>query len=170
MKCDRITIFFVLVAALCIAAFTVIFESREVYSISMQPTVNPGEYVMVNRFAYSSCQPERGDVVVMKPQHNYSSDLIKRVVALPGDTVQVCGHTVYVNGTALEEPYITEPVDYEYPLQEIPEECYFVLGDNRNYSYDSHDGWLLPCSDITGRACFTYWPPENMKLLRRFHR
>jgi signal peptidase I len=168
VKSNLITIFFVLIAALCIAAFAVIFKSGEVYSVSMQPTLNPGDYIMINRLAYSTGGPERGDVVVMKPQRIYTTDLVKRVIALQGDTVQVSGHRVYVNGTALEEPYIPEPVQYEYPLEVIPDEYYFVLGDNRNHSDDSHSGWLLSESDIIGRASFVYWPPENMKLLRRF--
>jgi signal peptidase I len=170
VKFDRSTIFFTLIAALCIAAFAVIFESREVYSVSMQPTLNPGDYIMVNRFAYSAFKPERGDVVVMKPQRAYTTELVKRIIALPGDTVQVRDHAVYVNGTALEEPYVPEPVQYEYPPEKVPGEYYFVLGDNRNYSDDSHTGWLLSGSDIIGRAYFTYWPPENMKVLRRFQR
>ncbi len=170
MKYDRFSIIITLIGALCIAAFAVVFESREVYSVSMEPTLGPGVYVMVNRFAYCAGQPGRGDVVVMKPQHYYTTDLIKRIIGIPGDTIRIHDHTVYVNGTALEEPYIKEPVAYEYQLLEVPDDYYFVLGDNRNHSDDSHEGWLLPETDIKGKACFTCWPPECIGLLGSSYR
>jgi signal peptidase I len=123
---------------------------------------------MVNRFPYLVGQPKHGDVVIINAPRDNERDVIKRVIALPGDSVAVSVNTVYVNGTALEEPYIMEPVDYELPGQEIPEGDYFVLGDNRNNSNDSHKGWLVPEPDIAGKALFVYWPPGRMKIIRHF--
>lgn len=168
MKFTRDVVLYIIVAILCIAVLTVGLESREVFNISMLPTIEPGDYVMVNRLSYLIGKPKRGDVVIINASHDNERDLIKRVIALPGDSVEVYANTVYVNGTALVEPYIMEPVDYQFPGETIPEGNYFVLGDNRNNSNDSHKGWLVPESDITGKAMFVCWPADRIKIIRHY--
>jgi signal peptidase I len=168
VKVTRDVVLSIIVAVLCIAVLIVGFESREVFNISMLPNIEPGDYIMVNRLSFLIGQPKRGDVVIINAPLDNERDVIKRVIALPGDSVEVNANTVYVNSTALAEPYIMEPVDYELPGQKIPEGNYFVLGDNRNNSNDSHKGWLAPESDITGKAMFICWPLDRVKIIRHF--
>lgn len=111
--------------------------------------------------------PRRGDVIVFLPPRRGegggifnpgNQDYIKRVIGVPGDTVSIEGGRVYVNGVALDEPYIRERVQYRVPPREVPEGQYFVLGDNRNQSSDSHVWGLLPGENIVGKAWLVYWP------------
>jgi signal peptidase I len=168
VKFNRDVVLYLIVAILCVAAFTFGLDSREVFNISMLPTIEPGDYIMASRFSYLVGKPKRGDVVIINAQHTNERDLIKRVVALPGDSVEAYANTVYVNGTALVEPYIMEPVDYQLVPRRIPEGSYFVLGDNRNNSNDSHKGWLVPESDITEKALFVWWPPGRAKIIKHY--
>jgi signal peptidase I len=168
VKFNRDIVLYIIVAVICIAVLTFGLDSREVYNVSMLPTVEPGDYVMANRFSYLIGHPKHGDVVIINALRTNQRDLIKRVIALPGDSVEAYAHTVYVNDTALVEPYIMEPIDYMLPAQTIPEGSYFVLGDNRNNSNDSHNGWLVPESDITGKVMFVYWPLDRAKILKHF--
>lgn len=111
--------------------------------------------------------PRRGDVIVFLPPQRGggggvfnpgNQDYIKRIIAVPGETVSVEGGRVYVNGVALDEPYIREPLQYRLAPREVPSGQYFVLGDNRNQSSDSHVWGLLPVENIVGKAWFVYWP------------
>jgi len=158
-----------LVAALVISAlFQVTVASFKVYGSSMLPNIQPGEYVMVSKAAYFVHPPERGEVIVFHSPHNPNSDLIKRIIALPGDTVEVKDGTVFVNDTPLVEPYISEPPKYAYPHQKILADYYFVLGDNRNNSSDSHKGWTVPRENIVGRAWLTYWPAHQWRTIEHY--
>lgn len=168
VKFNRDIVLYIIVAILCFSALTFGFDSREVFNVSMLPTVEPGDYIMANRFSYLVGKPKRGDVVIINARNANERDLIKRVIALPGDSIEAYDNTVYVNGTALVEPYIMEPVDYMLPVRTIPEGDYFVLGDNRNNSSDSHKGWLVPESDITGKAMCIYRPFDRAKIVRHF--
>jgi signal peptidase I len=85
---------------------------------------------------------------------------------LPGDTVEVKDKQVFINGIPLEEgEYIMAVVNYKMPAREVPENEYFVLGDNRNNSNDSHNNWTVPRDDIVGKAWFTYWPLNGLGLI-----
>ena len=168
MKFTRDSIILALTALITVAVLVAMFESREVFNISMLPTIKPGEYIMINRFAYALNQPKRGDVIVMKSPEAGMQDLVKRVIGLPGDTVRIHEQVVYVNNVALEEPYIPEPVYYEFFQHVIPDDNYFVLGDNRNHSADSHEGWFLPETNIIGKVLFTCWPPDRIKRIKHF--
>ena len=142
--------------------------SFKVYGMSMTPSIQHGDYIMVNKAAYFFHEPNRGDVIVFHSPRNPGSDLIKRIIGLPGDTVEVKNSKVFVNGTPLTEPYIMEQPKYQYPLQQIPEDNYFVLGDNRNNSADSHTGWFLPRENIIGKAWFSYWPPVDWMGIKHY--
>jgi signal peptidase I len=109
--------------------------------------------------------PQRGEVVVFRAPPEPDTDYIKRVIGLPGESILIQHGRVYVNGQALEEPYIRFPADYVFPGNgepvTIPAGTYFVLGDNRPDSFDSHTGWVVPASNLIGRAWLRYWPPSS---------
>ncbi len=134
-------------------------------SISMQPTLYAGDFVIVNKLAYKLGQPDRGDVIVFRfPPDPQREPYIKRVIGLPGDTVRITDGKVYVNDTLLEEPYISAPPAYEGSWN-VPDDSLFVLGDNRNSSSDSHQWGMVPLENVIGKAVVVYWPPTAWKLL-----
>lgn len=140
----------------------------QVFGICMQPNVQHGDRIVVNKVSYHLTEPDRGDVIVFHSPRDPNTDLIKRVIGLPGETVEVKGGTVYIDGKALVEPYLNEHPKYEYPSQKIPAGEYFVLGDNRNNSADSHSGWLLPGENIIGKAWAIYWPVERFNPITHY--
>jgi len=133
---------------------------------SMEPNLHDGEYVIVNRVIYRLQPPQRGDVIVF--QREGSREFIKRVIGLPGDMVAVQGNHVLVNGMALDEPYIAQPNAYTMEPRKIGPNEYFVLGDNRNNSSDSHNWGTVPLSVIDGKAWVTYWPPKNWGVVPHY--
>jgi signal peptidase I len=133
----------------------------------MLPTLKEGEYIIINKLSYYLEEPERGDIIVLQFPNDRSRDFIKRVIGLPGDLVEVRSGAVYVNGTALEEPYINDSPSYNGSWA-VPDDRYFVLGDNRNNSSDSHNWSFLPREDIVGKAWIIYWEPENWGLVPHY--
>lgn len=126
---------------------------------SMNPTLLNEEFLLISNFAYRLDEPERGDIVVF--HHPLSNqNLIKRVIGLPGDAIEIQSGEVQVNGRVLDEPYIAAAPDYEGNWL-VPEDEYFVLGDNRNESSDSHAWGYLPEDRILGKALLVYWPPQE---------
>jgi len=135
-----------------------------VYNISMQPTLHEGNLLVVNKLAYKLGEPKRGDIIVFHYQGTVTEDYIKRVIGLPGDTVDVCGGIVRVNGQAITEPYIAELPGYTGTWK-VPEGELFVLGDNRNHSSDSHDWGFVEQEWVVGRAIIVYWPLDRIRVL-----
>ncbi|MGB9639844.1 MAG: signal peptidase I [Anaerolineales bacterium] len=136
-----------------------------VESISMQPTLKAGYYVIVDRLAYKIGKPHRGDIIIFRyPPDPQREPYIKRVIGLPGDTVQITGGKVYVNGEQLIEPYIAAAPDYDGSWT-VPQDSLFVLGDNRNRSSDSHSWGMVPIENVIGKALVVYWPPDAWKVL-----
>jgi signal peptidase I len=135
--------------------------------VSMQPNLHEGEYVIVDKVSYAFRQPERGEIVVLKNPNPGQPDLIKRVIGLPSETIDVRGGQVHVNGQPLTEPYIKQPMASDYPAKELQAGQYFVMGDNRNNSEDSRIFGARPASDIVGRAWIIYWPPPDWQILSR---
>lgn len=142
---------------------------------SMEPTFHNGEMLIVNKLSYRTFNlswlpftdkddwrpfgaPQAGDVVVFKFPQDQNRDFIKRVVAIPGQTVEVRGGKVYLDGIQQNEPYLDQAPTYDYGPTTVPKGQLFVLGDNRNNSYDSHSWGLLDQSLLIGRAEFRYWP------------
>ena len=119
-----------------------------------------GEYVLIDKISYLLHSPERGDVVVFTPPNN-DRDYIKRVIGLPGDTVEIKGGRVYVNGIVLDEPYLRNVIHNDMPPRVVEEGRYFVLGDNRNNSSDSRAFGSITPQSIVGRAWLVYWPPSD---------
>lgn len=131
---------------------------------SMNPTLQNGEYVLVNRLAYKLDIPERGDIIVFTIPTDQKQELIKRVIGLPGETVSVRQNQVLINDVPLEEAYIAQSPLYSGEWI-VPEGHLFVLGDNRNGSSDSHQWGVLPMENVIGKALIIYWPPPEWKLI-----
>jgi len=131
---------------------------------SMNPTLQDGEYILVNRLAYKIGHPVRGDIIVFSFPMDPKQDLIKRVIGLPGESIFVQDGKVMINGVPLEEPYIAAPPIYN-GTWEVPKGQLFVLGDNRNESKDSHEWGLLPIENVVGRAVLIYWPPPEWQVI-----
>jgi signal peptidase I len=154
------------------AASRMLVQNVQVHGTSMLPTLQNGEYVLVDTLSYHFHAPARGDIIIFHPPVDPGEDYVKRVVALPGETVQVKTGTVYVNGKALPEPYVRMPHTYSWGPERVPRDDVFVLGDNRDISYDSHlwrndQGQPIPFlseKQIIGRAMLAYWPAQDLHV------
>ena len=153
------------IAGLAIAAgfHTVVAEVRYIPSESMTPTLQVGDQVVVEKLSYWFHPPERGDIVVFRATpklraRNLKDDMIKRVIGKPGDVVAVSQGKVWLNGQVLAEPYVQTGATYRYGPVIVPKDQYFVLGDNRNHSYDSHLWGFLPKQNIIGHAVIRFCP------------
>jgi signal peptidase I len=135
-----------------------------VENISMKPTLQPGEFLMVNKLIYRFDEVERGDIVVFHNPNNTNEDYIKRVIGLPGDIIEAKEAEIFVNGFALDEEYIAEQPIYS-GIWEVPDDEIFVLGDNRNQSSDSHVWGFVPMENVVGKAIAIYWPFNEMRVL-----
>jgi len=141
-------------------------QSSVVIGTSMEPNIHNGQRLLINKIAYSFHEPERGDVIVFDPPSGseLEDDYIKRVIGLPGETVEIKNGIVYIHqreGTVLildESDYIADPARSPYMGTTIPDGSYFVLGDNRNNSYDSRGGWTVLSESVVGKAWLSIWP------------
>jgi len=132
---------------------------------SMRPTLEDGEFVLVNKMSYRLGAVQRGDIIVFHFPLNPKEELIKRVIGLPGERVSVQNHQVYINGQMLNEPYIAQAPIYSGEWTVLDGQL-FVMGDNRNNSNDSKDWGLLPAENVVGKAILIYWPPPMWNMLK----
>lgn len=157
------------IAALLIKNYLII--NANVPTGSMENTIIPGDRLIGNRLSYIASEPERGDIVIFHYPDNEEEIYVKRVVGLPGETVRIENAQVYIGDstTPLEEPYLKEewtvatgPYTFE-----VPEDSYFVMGDNRNDSWDARywTNTYVHEDKILGKAVFTYWPFRNFGKL-----
>jgi len=160
-----------------------VVKNFKVEGSSMEPTLHDGEFLLVDKAVYWSLSPtlvhtivpgtdsvgesqrvflfhapQRGDIIVFRYPQDPSRDFIKRVIGVPGDMVEIRDTRVYVNGHASTETYIMAPPHYQMPPQRVSPGNFFVLGDNRNNSSDSHVWGQVPWYDIIGQAWVSYWP------------
>ncbi|GIW16180.1 MAG: hypothetical protein KatS3mg063_2033 [Tepidiforma sp.] len=180
----------VMLAALVFLSVRASFGNFKVDGNSMYPTLENGEFLIVNKLVYSEVDleklsnflpfidpgsdptryvfhgPQRGDIIVLRDPRDPNTDLIKRVIGLPGETIEIVNGKVYINDRLLEEPYITTPWNDTLPKILIPEDEYFVMGDNRNNSLDSRSAQVgLVSKDlIIGKATLTYLPLNRFGL------
>ena len=159
-----------IITSALIALFLITYIVRTSYipSGSMKPTFVPVDYILVNKFIYRFSDPQRGDIIVFRPPHKENSpDYVKRLIGLSDETIEVKDGTVLINGQPLKEDYIPEDQKpwYNYGPVKIPEDSYFMMGDNRNNSEDSHVWGFLPRKNIVGKAFCIFWPAWRAKLL-----
>jgi signal peptidase I len=152
----------VLIAVGVFFLLRVTVQSFVVVGSSMEPSLEDGQRLLVNKVVYHLREPQRGEIIVFHQPNGGSVDLIKRIIALPGDIVEIKEGAVYINDSAIDEPYIKAAPSYTMAEEEIPEGKYFVLGDNRNNSNDSHSWGELPQQNIIGKAWLSIWPPGSI--------
>jgi len=154
-----------IIVALLIRTFIV--ELYVVDGPSMQPTLQDGERLVVNKFIYHWRDPLKGEVVIFRYPRDHTRDFIKRVIAVGGDTIEIKDGRVYVNDALVNEDYIAEKTRTEYPKQTVPEGTLFVCGDNRRNSLDSRfpDVGFVPLELLKGKAALIFWPVDNIAAL-----
>ncbi len=157
--------------AIVLALFIIFFiaQSFLVQGSSMEPTLHDGERLLVDKLTYRFREPRRGEIVVFGYPQDPRRKFIKRVIGLPGDTVEIRNRTLYVNGEPIEEAYIRGPMYQPYGQIVVPEGTVWVLGDNRNNSEDSRfpDVGPVPKRNIVGRALLRYWPVTQIGIIQR---
>lgn len=154
----------ILLSLILFLAINAITARIRVDGFSMEPTLQSGEFVIVNKVSYRLGDPERGDIVVFHFPRNPEREYIKRIIGVPGDHIQVSEGQVFINDILLDEPYIKADPSYVGSWT-VPEESLFVLGDNRNNSSDSHNWGWVPMEELIGKAVFVYWPPQEWGAL-----
>lgn len=179
MKSVILEIFETVVIALVIfLVVQVLVQNYRVTGFSMEPTVHDGELLLVNKAVYFNVDrnifpftkqegtsayyafhaPRRGDVIVFHPPFNEKEVLIKRVIAVPGETVEIKNGLIYINGVALKEPDSLPKPSSTMPKQTIAQDFFFVMGDNRDHSNDSRFFGPVPRQNILGKAWLSIWP------------
>ncbi|MBU2495802.1 MAG: signal peptidase I [Candidatus Omnitrophota bacterium] len=126
---------------------------------SMEPTIRPGDRMAL----INTRDLKRNDIIIFRDPKNTEKYLVKRVIGLPGDTVEVAGGQLYLNGKPMDESYLKESlIVYKYGLTQVPPGNLFVLGDNRNNSGDSSVWGFLPTNNLRGKVIFRYWPLNHL--------
>lgn len=182
----------VILALLIFLALQFSVQNFRVEGPSMRPTLEEGEYVLVNKLVYMRFRPQdvasllpfvesddsrdrypihpprRGEVIIFEFPRDPTRDFVKRVVGVPGDLVEIENGVTFINGEELSEPYITQTDRRDMDPVEVEEGTYFVLGDNRRASNDSRDWGTVPAGNIIGRAWVSFWPLDRWHALSAF--
>lgn len=175
----RIFSFFFEIAQVLVLAFSIflfvyllIMQPHKIQGDSMEPNFHENEYLLTDKLSYRFGEPERGDVIVFKAPPNYRDEYIKRIMAVPGDKVEIINNQLFVNEQAVNDSFlpegtVTSPGQFltEDKSVIVPENSYFVMGDNRSHSLDSRSFGFVPREKITGRAWFVYWPPQDFGVI-----
>ena len=141
-------------------------QATRVYGQSMEPNLHTDQRLVVEKISYSLHQPRRGDVVVLRLPERGPELLIKRVIALPGEEIEIRGGSVYVNGQVLDEPYLSRTTNGTYGPYTVPGESVFVMGDNRGASNDSRVFGAVSLGRVVGKAWVSYWPLERFGFVK----
>lgn len=165
----------VIALAIFVIIYLFLFQPHQVRGNSMYPNFHDADYLLTDKISYRLSQPKKGDVVIFVAPKNEEYDYIKRVVALPGEKVSINdADQVLVDNQIVDEPFLPEDIKtYGGNFLEIgktitvPEDQYFVLGDNRSHSSDSRDWGFVPKENLVGKAWFRYWPLDRMGLVDR---
>ncbi|MFA7574985.1 MAG: signal peptidase I [Arcobacteraceae bacterium] len=143
---------------------TFIGQVTVVKGASMEDTLFNSERLICNKIVYRITEPKHGEIVIFKPPIDQNHNYIKRVIAVEGDKVKIVDGTVYLNGEQLEEDYIEHRSYETMPEIIVPEDSYFVLGDNRSNSSDSRFWGFVPEKNIIGRASVIFWPITHARM------
>lgn len=155
----------ILMAILLYFAIDFCIGRFRVENVSMETTFHEGQLVMVNKLNYRFSEPERGDVVIFHSPVDPKKDYIKRMIGLPGDHIEIDKNgQLFINGEQIDEPWLHEQILYSGEW-DIAEDEYFVLGDNRNHSSDSHVWGPVPRKNLIGNAFFRYWPLNKIRII-----
>lgn len=171
--CKDFVVIFVCALLLSLVIKTFLIDNRLIPTSSMVPTVPTNGRILVNRLIYDFGEPKFQDIVVFEPTETTKievgrdDDMLKRVIGLPGDVVQVLDAQLYVNGQAIDEPYLAEQMTYEFGPVTVSEDSVLLLGDNRNVSFDAHmwSNPFVPMENVKGKAFFLYWPTSQFGFL-----
>ena len=167
----------VVALSIFLIVYLFVMQPHQVNGKSMYPNFDDGEYLLTDKISYKMGEPTRGDVVVFKaPEASQcpegtGCDFIKRIIGLPGETVQVSNNQLYINGRVLTESYLSPEIITQagaYTANgtvNVPEGTYFVVGDNRSHSSDSRTWGPVPADKIVGKVFFRYWPPNKVGTL-----
>ena len=161
----------VAIAAVLVMIYLFVMSPQEVSGYSMEPNFQNGDYILTNKIIYKIREPQRGDIVIFKSPSNKDIDYIKRVIGLPGETVMLKDQHFYINGQVLDEHYeYNKPVYGGTFLQEgveivVPQDHYFVTGDNRPGSADSREFGPVSKYDFIGQAFLRYWPTTSLGII-----
>jgi signal peptidase I len=163
---------FVISASVFVVVYLFLMQPHQVKGSSMYPTFKDKEYLLTDKVTYKKSDPKYGDVIVFKAPTNENFDFIKRVIALPGQTVMVKQGHVYIDGEQLQETYLSSEVMTSAGQFLLEGESYVVqpgeimaFGDNRDHSSDSRDWGPVPEQNIVGRVFFRYWPPSEVGVI-----
>lgn len=158
---------YIIVVIFVLLFFIFVMGLQQVIGPSMNPTLNEGDIIITNKFIYRFKSIERNDVVVISQDEKY---MIKRIVGLPGETVEYQNNDVLINGKAYKETFTNSETE-DFTIQDlgydvIPEDMYLVLGDNRENSLDSRTFGLISKNQIIGKAWIKIWPISKMKIIK----
>jgi len=167
----------VVALSLFVIVYLFLFQPHQVKGNSMNPNFHDGEYLLTDKISYRFEKPQRDDVIIFKAPQNQDYDYIKRIIAIPGETIKISNGLVYINNKILDEKNYLASASLTHPglfLSEdkqftLPEDEYFAVGDNRDHSSDSRDWGTVPLANIVGKAWLRYWPPQEFGFLPRFH-
>ena len=167
-----------ILVAIVLAIFirTFFVQAFKIPTGSMRDTLLEGDRILVNKLIYRFKEPERGDIIVFRYPLDPSRDFIKRLIAVGGETVEIRNYDVYIDGSLLTEPHFIRQNRYynrnDWPFGkvgqriEVPEDHYFVLGDNSKHSSDSRFWGFVPKEEVRGKAFFIYWPPTRWRIIK----
>lgn len=136
----------------------------KVQNISMKPTLQPGDMMLVDKIIYRFNSPKFQEIIVFKNPQNLAEGYVKRIIGVPGDVIEVKEGQLFRNGNLIKEPYVRAPMFYS-GRWDVPANKVFVLGDNRNQSFDSHSWGMLDQDLIIGKVFFVYWPFAHIQTI-----